>query len=94
MVSIRGERTLLSHPLTGIVMNQSNRRVIREAIGAAGKSLIGRLPETDRHPDGRNPYAHVSRVIKTLTGKSYIELPDDQLPMVLDIIDRCEKYPF
>ena len=75
-------------------VNQRNRRVIREAIGAAGKSLIGRLPETDRHPDGRNPYAHVSRVIKTLTGKSYIELPDSDLPMVLDIIDRCEKYPF
>ena len=75
-------------------MNEENKRLIRERIGEAGKTLEGKLPPSERHPQGRNPYAHIPQVIKSLLGESYTQLPDKALPSVLRIIDLCEKNPF
>lgn len=76
-------------------MNEENKRVVRERILESAERLQGKLPEMlDKHPKGRNPYAHIPKVIKHLCGASYIDLPDEALPIVLEIIDHCEKNPF
>ena len=75
-------------------MNEVNNKRVLERIREAAKTLEGRLPETYKHPQGRNPYAHIPKDIKHLCAKSYKELPDDALPAVLEIIDHCEKHPF
>jgi hypothetical protein len=76
-------------------MNEKNKKIIIERIRDSAKRLEGRLPERlDRHPKGRNPYAHIPKVIKHLCGQSYTELPDDHLEAVLEIITHCEEHPF
>lgn len=75
-------------------MNRENRKIVRERIQRAGRSLEGKLPDSPRHPKGRNPYAHIPAVIKKLTGESYTELPDDALQIVMEIIDFCENNPY
>ena len=75
-------------------MNEENRMFIFERIRDAGKNLEGKLPDSARHPAGRNPYAHIPKVIKSLCGSSYKDLSDDHLEIVLEIIDHCEKNPF
>ena len=75
-------------------MNVDNKRIILERIREAGKALEGKLPESSKHPAGRNPYAHIPKVIKSLCGESYIDLPDEALDLVLEIIDHCEHNPF
>ena len=75
-------------------MNEENKQLIRNRIREAGKALEGKLPHSERHPKGRNPYAHIPKVIRRLMGESYTQLPDEELPTVLRIIDLCEKNPF
>jgi len=75
-------------------MNVDNKRIILEHIREAAKNLDGKLPDSPRHPKGRNPYAHIPKVIKSLCGMSYTELPDDALELILDIIEHCENNPF
>jgi hypothetical protein len=75
-------------------MNKENCSIVREHIVQAAENLKGRLPESFKHPKGRNPYAHIPKVIKHLCGASYKDLEDEALPLVLEIIDHCEKNPF
>ena len=75
-------------------MNEENKRLILERIREAALSLKGKLPPSHKHPQGRNPYAHIPKVIKHLCGSSYTDLSDDDLPIVLEIIEHCEKNPF
>jgi hypothetical protein len=75
-------------------MNEDNKRVILERIREASQNLKGKLPPSGKHPKGRNPYAHIPKVIKRLCGASYTELPDEELPVVMEIIEYCEKHPF
>jgi len=75
-------------------MNEDNKKQIRERIQEAGKRLEGKLPEDWRHPNGRNPYAHIPKVIKSVLGYSYTELKDEDLDAVLLVIEHCEKNPF
>ena len=75
-------------------MNEENNRKVLERIREAAKNLEGKLPHSDKHPKGRNPYAHIPKVIKHLLGASYTELSDEHLPFVLEIIEHCEKNPF
>lgn len=77
-----------------VLMNDDNCRLIRERILTAAEKLKGKLPASSSHPKGRNPYAHIPKVIKHLCGMSYTELPDEDLEAVLEIIDHCEKNPF
>jgi len=63
-------------------------------IHEAGKRLEGILPYSPRHPAGRNPYAHIPKVIKSVLGSSYKDLTDDKLSEVLCIIEYCEENPF
>jgi hypothetical protein len=75
-------------------MNDKNRQVVRDRIMEAAENLKGKLPPSSKHPRGRNPYAHIPKVIKHLCGMSYTDLPDEDLAAVLEIIDHCEKHPF
>ncbi len=75
-------------------MNRENKQLVRAAIMEAAENLEGKLPESDKHPNGRNPYAHIPKVIKSMTGMSYTDLPDDKLGIALEIIAYCEKNPF
>jgi hypothetical protein len=75
-------------------MTPQNQKMIREAILSAAENLKGKLPDHPRHPDGRNPYAHIPKVIKSITGSSYKDLPDEYFDIVMEIIDKCERNPF
>ena len=75
-------------------MNDDNKLIILERIREAGKNLEGKLPKSNKHPQGRNPYAHIPQVIKHLCGASYTDLPDETLDFILEIIDHCEHNPF
>ena len=75
-------------------MNDKNKHLIRERINDAAQSLKGKLPPSEKHPKGRNPYAHIPKVIKHLCGMSYTDLPDEDLEAVLEIIAHCKKHPF
>jgi len=71
-----------------------NQRVIRDAILVAAENLKGKLPDHWKHPQGRNPYAHIPKVIKDITGHSYKDLPDEYFDIVMEIINKCEMNPF
>jgi hypothetical protein len=73
-------------------MNDENKLCIRQRIDEVAKML--QLPPSPRHPKGRNPHAHLAQVIKHACGMSYTQLPDDALPIVMEIIECCEENPF
>ena len=75
-------------------MNENNKQLVLQRIREAAENLKGRLPDSPRHPSGRNPYAHVPHMIKRTFGMSYTEIPDEYLDLVLELIESCEKYPF
>ncbi len=75
-------------------MSPDNQQLIRERIQLAGKVLEGKLPPSPRHPKGRNPYAHIAKVIISTLGTSYKELPDRDYGAVLLVIDYCQQNPF
>ena len=52
-------------------MNETNRKAVWKAIQTTGDLLVGRLPESSRHPSGRNPYAHAALCVKNKFGCSY-----------------------
>ena len=75
-------------------MNAENCKLIAERIKIAAKNLEGKLPTSPKHPKGRNPYAHVPSVIKSVLGMSYKDAPDALFEHVIMIIEHCEKKPF
>jgi len=75
-------------------VNDERKRNLRQKIQEVGLRLEGRLPPSIRHPAGRNPYAHVAKVIKGIIGMSYTEAPDELYDDIVDIIDHCERNPF
>jgi len=75
-------------------MNQANCQKIRIKIQEAARSLEGQLPPSPQHPKGRNAYAHIPAVIKSVFGKSYRLLPDEMLVEILEVVKYCEKNPF
>jgi len=75
-------------------MNDQNKRVIREAIDEAAEHLKGKLPQTKKHPSGRNPHAHIAQVLKSLLGRSYTECDDDTVSGLLRLIEQIKESPF
>lgn len=75
-------------------MSPENCKIIREAILEAAEVLQNHLPDHPKHPKGKNPYAHIPKVIKNISGHSYEDLPDEYIQDVLDIIEYCKEYPF
>ena len=68
--------------------------MVADRIKVAADSLRGKLPRSPRHPTGRNPYAHIPTVIKSILGESYTTAPDELLDDILEIITYCESNPF
>ena len=75
-------------------MEDERRKQLLEKIREAGKSLEGRLPPSPRHPQGRNPYAHIAAVIRSVIGMSYTDAPDELYDDIVQIIEHCESNPF
>ena len=75
-------------------MSPDKQKIIRERIRQAAEKLEGRLPDNPRYPKGRNPCAHIQKVIKTLTGISYWDLSDEGFDSVMEIIQLYEDNPF
>lgn len=75
-------------------MNQQNQKIILDTIREAAHKLSGLLPDSPRHPKGRNAYAHIPKVISNILGSSYKELDDEHFEAVLLIIKHCEENPF
>jgi len=76
-------------------VSPDNQKKIRERILEAAKVLKDKLPDHPRHPQGRNPYAHIPKVIKDAAGGiSYKDLPDEALSYVMELIQYCEDNPF
>ena len=53
-----------------------------------------KLPQSQKHPNGRNAHAHIASVIKAVYGKSYKNLSDKEFKNVMLIIKYCEDNPF
>ena len=45
-------------------MNDKNKKLAWNEITNLGDFLKNKLPESEHHPEGRNPYAHVLVLIK------------------------------
>jgi hypothetical protein len=76
-------------------MSPDNCKLIRHTIAEAATDLKGRLPKHPAHPAGRNPYAHIPKVIKDIcNGKSYKDMPDSALEDILSLIEYCRVNPF
>jgi hypothetical protein len=77
-----------------MTVNKENRKILKEAIDSAASHLTDKLPQSPRHPTGRNPHAHIATVLKGLLGHSYTECPDKDVPALLDLIVRIRDDPF
>ena len=75
-------------------MNTDNAKMVWAHIRSSGDMLQGKLPDSQRHPQGRNPYAHISKCIKSKYKVSYKEIPDDMVGDVMSFIDYLVKNPF
>lgn len=60
-------------------MNDSEKKEIWSLIIAQGELLKGKLKEDYRHPNGRNPYAHICSLIISEFGCSYKEIDRENL---------------
>ena len=74
-------------------MNEKNKKIIWSEILKAGDYLKNKLPYHLNHPNGRNPYAHVSLEIKNKFKKSYKDIDDNQINKLKDYIEFIKNNP-
>ena len=74
-------------------MSPENAKLLFAYMQKAGQDLEGRLPESNRHPKGRNPYAHVAICVKNMFGCTYKEIDDSLLDEVKRYIDQLVNDP-
>ena len=72
-------------------MNKENASKLWKIIQEAGDYLKGQLPDHPNHPKGRNPYAHVALKVKTKFGKSYKDLSDNDLDIIIKYLELIKK---
>jgi hypothetical protein len=75
-------------------MNKQNQKIILKTIRETATQIADLLPETPKHPKGRNAYAHIPNVIASILGSSYKDLDDEYFDSVMMIIKHCEENPF
>jgi hypothetical protein len=73
-------------------MNDSNAKLVRDAVKEAGDYLQEKLPPHPNHAK-RNAYAHLWRAIKEEMGKSYKDCEDTDVPAILGIIAHLRSNP-
>jgi len=74
-------------------LNKENASKLWKLIQATGDELIGKLPEHQNHPKGRNPYAHIALEVKKYFKMSYKDIPDEQFNKVVEYLDFLKKNP-
>ena len=74
-------------------MNKENASKLWKMIQEAGNFLVNKLPDHPNHPNGRNPYAHVSLCIKEKFNSSYKNIPDEKFNEVLKYIKFLKENP-
>ena len=74
-------------------MHEQLAKTLWEEIQRAGDRLQGKLPDSPRHPQGRNPYAHIAICIKSRFGASYRDIPDEKYDQVLSFIEYLVNNP-
>ena len=74
-------------------MNNENKKKLWNMIQEAGDYLQKKLPESSKHPKGRNPYAHVALCVKKKFGFSYKDLNDSNFTNIVEYIDFIKKNP-
>ena len=72
-------------------MDKINKEKIWRLIQNTGDGLVGNLPAHPNHPNGRNPYAHVALKVKTKFGKSYKDLSDNDLDLIIKYLELIKK---
>lgn len=82
-----------SNHYLGDIMDEELAKILWEEIKSAGDKLKGKLPDSPRHPQGRNPYAHIAICIKSHFRVSYKDIPDDQYEEVITFIEHLVKNP-
>jgi hypothetical protein len=75
-------------------MTSENQKIILNAIRESASRLSGLLPDIAQHPNGRNAYAHIPKVISSTLGSSYKDLDDEYFEAIMMIIKHCEENPF
>ena len=81
-------------PLLTAKMNEPNRKAVWKAIQTTGELLEGRLPESSRHPNGRNPFAHAALCVKSKFGASYKDLPDEDVLEIIEFLEYLTHNPY
>jgi hypothetical protein len=71
-------------------MSNEQREIYNKIIEVA-KHLDGKLPDSYRHPKGRNPNAHVFQMIKSKFGCSYKDVINKE--KLLTYIDWIKHHP-
>ena len=74
-------------------MNKENKSNRWKIIQEAGDYLVGQLPNHPNHPQGRNPYAHVTISVKDRFQASYKDIPDDKFDDVVNYIKYLKQNP-
>ena len=74
-------------------MNENNKKIIWSEILKAGDFLKNKLPNHNKHPNGRNPYAHVALEIKNKFNNSYKNLSDERVNDIKNFINFLKKNP-
>lgn len=70
-------------------MDKYHRDIIHKKVQEAAKMIAGRLPESDNHPQGRNPMAHIYQVVQTIMECPTRECSNDKIDDILSIVQDC-----
>ena len=74
-------------------MTEENKKKLWKKILEAGDYLKDKLPHSQKHPKGRNSYAHVALEIKNKFHCSYKNLPDEKYEEVIKFIKILKENP-
>ena len=74
-------------------MIKENKKKLWEKILEAGDYLKDKLPDSQNHPKGRNPYAHVAICIKSKFNNSYKDIEDEKYNEVIEFIEYLKNNP-
>lgn len=75
-------------------MNEANTKKVWLYILSSGEKLVGKLPPSPRHPQGRNPYAHLALCVRNKYGQSYKDIPDEKIDEVYAYLDYLVTHPY
>lgn len=76
-----------------VILNSVNYKKLQDYILVHAPSIQHRLPPCDRHPNGRNAYAHLWIVLKDAYGVDKVkDIPDNELNTCFEILKIAVEY--